>query len=233
MTYVGDRKEKLKDLADKLKSIFKTYINKNIMKNNREKTSNLFYNLAKNGIGLVCFILLFANAINTQAQAQNLSYWISGNSGLYTGGEELDDAIVIGTDINVGWKHNLWTIQMNYAPDYILKDNRDFELYEYSGLYGYQKHFSDGRFYVATGLSYYDLKRNNSSRTAPLIFSNVENTVEKSMEDYAKFGVPIKIGIITHLSKRIAIGSAYFANINSNKSYFGYQVSLQFGLFSY
>lgn len=203
------------------------------MKNiEKSKRVSLFQKITT-WLSVISVVLLCIIPMTIQAQSSEFSFGVSASSGLYSGGYELDDGVIVGTDINIGWKSHLWMVQMNYAPDYVIKDDRNFQLYEYSALYGYQKKFEGGNVYFATGASYFNLKRNALSRAEELVFSNIETIDQETTNDYKNFGVPLKIGFTAHLSKYMAISSAYFANINANKSYVGYQVAIQFGLFRY
>ena len=201
------------------------------MKNHTLINSSLIPSLLS--IGIFCLTFLLSNTIVAQTNNNALSFWVSGNSGLYTAGYELDEGVVVGADINVNKGHHLWSLQMHYAPDYLIDNanTQNFRLYEYSGMYGYLKHIKDGRLYISAGISYLDVKDNGFSRVEKSSERVVILPTPPSEEEPSTFGVPIKVGILTHLSDNVSIGSAFFSNINSNKTYFGYQVSLQFGLF--
>jgi len=179
-------------------------------------------------MGLFIFLPIAANA-----QSNDFSLWASIGSGLYTGGYEIDDSHLIATDVNLNWKRHLVSLQLNYSPEYVFEKN-NYKLYEYGALYGYMKDFKEGSFYVASGISYFDLKDNTYVRADRTDLANGElgELINQTpTASYKEWGVPVKLGFTTRFNNWFAIGGSYIMNINRNETYFGYNVSFQFGLF--
>ena len=199
------------------------------------KKFNLFFDYNKClKIGLLAVLLFFILPLSSHAQSNNqMSVWVGFGSGLYTGGYEIDDSHLLSGNVNLNWKNHLVSLQINHSPEYVFNEE-NYKLNEYGILYGYMKDFREGSFFVASGISYFDLGENTYIR------ANKEELVNGKYEEiytlnpsgiYKKWGVPIKLGISTRINKWFAIEGAYMMNINENQTYLGYNVSFQFGLF--
>jgi len=206
-----------------LKLELETTIKIRVMKNCMYKLTN------KCLVGVLFFLVPFT----ASTQTNDVSLWASIGSGLYTGGYEIDDSHLIAADVNLNWKRNLVSLQLNYSPEYVFEKN-NYKLYEYGALYGYMKDFKEGSFYVASGISYFDLKDNNYVRAdkTELARGEIGELVNQNTSiPYKEWGVPVKLGFTTRFNNWFAIGGSYIMNINGNETYFGYNVSFQFGLF--
>lgn len=178
---------------------------------------------------MLFFIIPFAS----NAQSDNLSVWMGLGSGLYTGGYEIDDSQIITGNVNLNWKHHLFTLQMTHSPEYVF-DEENYKLNEYGILYGYMKDFKEGSYFIASGISHFNLRDNSFVRAEKELLVNGkydEIYTPNSIEPHKEWGVPIQLGFSARFNKWFALGGSYLLNINGNQTYFGYSVSFQFGLF--